>query len=122
MIYNVSMFKKIITLFFVFLTFTTAIVNAETFERVKARHILVSTQKEAIEIKKDLDEGGSFTYWAKYHSLCPSGQNGGDLGWFGRGQMVKPFEDAAFSLPIGQYSEPIQTQFGWHIIVVDDRI
>ena len=97
-------------------------VSAETFERVKARHILVDTQKEAIEIKKDLDEGGSFSFWAKYHSKCPSGQNGGNLGWFGRGQMVQPFEDAAFTLPVGQYSEPVRTQFGWHIIVVDDRI
>lgn|SRR5574344_1596474 len=116
------MIKKILALFFVFFTLTATLANAETFERVKVRHILVKTEKEAIDIKKDLDAGGSFTYWAKYHSLCPSGQNGGNLGYFGRGEMVKPFEDAAFSLPVGQYSEPIHTQFGWHIIIVDDRI
>ncbi len=114
--------NKILTLLFTIFILSTLCVSAETFERVKARHILVNTQKEAIEIKKDLDEGGSFSYWARFHSKCPSGQNGGDLGWFGKGQMVKPFEDAAFTLPVGQYSEPIRTEFGWHIIVVDDRI
>lgn len=117
------MIKKIfISCLAVFITFITTIMNAKAFERVKARHILVSTQKEAIEIKKDIDAGGSFNYYAKYHSLCPSGQNGGNLGYFGKGQMVKEFEDAAFSLPVGEVSEPVHTKFGWHIIIVDDKV
>ncbi len=116
------MIKRFVSLIVLILAFSFAFADAETFERVKARHILVKTQKEAIAIKKDLDEGGSFNYYAKYHSICPSGQNGGDLGFFGKGQMVKEFENAAFALPIGQVSEPIHTQFGWHLIVVDDRI
>lgn len=116
------MIRRFLVFIILLLTFAFCYTEAEAFERVKARHILVSTQKEAIEIKKDLDEGGSFAFYAKYHSLCPSGQNGGNLGYFGKGQMVKEFEDAAFSLPVGQVSEPVHTQFGWHIIVVDDRI
>jgi len=55
------------------------------------------------------------------NSLCPSGYNGGDLGYFGRGMMVKPFEDAAFSMEIGEVSQPVQTQFGWHLIQLTDK-
>jgi parvulin-like peptidyl-prolyl isomerase len=58
-----------------------------------------------------------FVELAKQHSKCPSGQNGGNLGLFGRGMMVKPFEDTAFGLSVGQLSAPVQTQFGWHLIV-----
>lgn len=82
---------------------------------VKASHILVKTEEEA---KKN---GASFAKIAEEKSLCPSGQNGGDLGFFGKGMMVKPFEDAAFSLEVGELSQPVQTQFGWHLIEVTDK-
>jgi peptidyl-prolyl cis-trans isomerase C len=84
--------------------------------QVRASHILVDDQERAIQLSKQIKEGGSFFDFAKQYSKCPSGRNGGDLGMFGRGQMVKAFEDAAFGLPIGEYSEPIQTQFGYHLI------
>ena len=85
-------------------------------EQVRARHILVQTLTEAMEHFEKIKAGEDFGLIAKNHSKCPSGQNGGDLGMFGRGQMVKPFEDAAFGLPVGGLSTPIQTQFGYHLV------
>lgn len=84
--------------------------------QVAASHILVSDLNTALTIKQKLNEGSNFAELAKQHSSCPSKQNGGQLGFFGRGRMVKPFEDAAFALNVGQISEPVQTQFGWHLI------
>ena len=99
--------------------------NAETIYEspnrtaVRASHLLVDTEEQALSLKADIEAGKiSFADAAAKYSKCPSGQRGGDLGVFGRGQMVKPFEDAAFSLPLNQLSEPIQTQFGYHLIVV----
>ena len=84
---------------------------------VKASHILVKTEEEANELRGKIVNGEtSFEDAAAMHSLCPSGANGGDLGFFGRGQMVKPFEDACFSMEVAEVSNPIQTQFGWHLI------
>lgn len=84
---------------------------------VKASHILVKTEDEAKKLLEEINAGKSFADAAAEVSLCPSGANGGDLGHFGRGMMVKPFEDAAFALEkVGQISEPVQTQFGWHLI------
>lgn len=85
---------------------------------VKASHILVKTEDEAKSLLEEIKSGKkTFSEIASEVSLCPSGQNGGDLGFFGKGMMVKPFEDAAFSLKeIGEISEPVQTQFGWHLI------
>lgn len=88
---------------------------------VRAGHILVNTKEEAILIKSKIDNGESFEALAKKYSKCPSGKDGGDLGYFERGQMVKSFEDAAFNLPIGKVSDPVRTQFGWHIIKVYDK-
>jgi peptidyl-prolyl cis-trans isomerase C len=89
-------------------------------DELHARHILVKTQAEAQDIKKQLDGGAKFEDIAKAKSIdTGSGANGGDLGTFARGQMVKPFEDAAFALKVGQVSDPVQSQFGWHIIRVD---
>lgn len=84
---------------------------------VRASHILVKTEDEAKSLLEEIRAGKSFAEVAEEVSLCPSGQNGGDLGFFGRGMMVKPFEDAAFAMEnIGEVSEPVQTQFGWHLI------
>jgi len=89
-------------------------------EEIHARHILVSTEAEAKEIAERLKKGEDFATLAKEKSKDPSAE-GGDLGFFGRGQMLKPFEDAAFALEVGQISEPVQTQFGWHIIKVEEK-
>ncbi len=88
---------------------------------VKASHILVKTEEEAIKIQEEINKGKDFSQAAKEFSLCPSGQNGGDLGYFTKGQMVKEFEDAAFSMEKGQLSNPIKTQFGYHLIYLTDK-
>jgi len=84
--------------------------------KVRARHILVPTLNEAVELHSKIAEGEDFAVVARKFSKCPSGQNGGDLGEFGQGQMVKPFEDATFSLELNQLSQPVATQFGYHLI------
>jgi peptidyl-prolyl cis-trans isomerase C len=81
-----------------------------------AAHILVATEDEAKAIKAELDGGTDFDALAKEKSTGPSAQNAGDLGWFGQGQMVKPFEDAVIAMKPGEISNPVETQFGWHII------
>ncbi|HBQ35669.1 MAG TPA: peptidylprolyl isomerase [Rhodobacteraceae bacterium] len=85
-----------------------------------AAHILVKTEDEAKEIRKLLDEGADFAELAKEKSTGPSGASGGSLGWFGPGMMVKPFEDAVMTLKAGQLSDPIKTQFGWHILILKE--
>lgn len=85
---------------------------------VKASHILVETEEEAISLKEEIISGKAFEDVAAENSLCPSGANGGDLGFFGRGQMVSEFENAAFDLNVGELSEPVRTNFGWHLILV----
>ena len=89
-------------------------------EEIHARHILVATEAEAKEIQERLKKGEDFATVAKEKSKDPSAE-GGDLGFFGRGQMLKPFEDAAFQLKEGEISNPVQTQFGWHIIKVEEK-
>lgn len=89
---------------------------------VRASHILVNSSYQANQIRQDILDGkGSFESFAEIYSKCPSGQNGGDLGYFKKGQMVPQFEIAAFNLPVGEISRPIWTPFGWHIIKVTDR-
>ena len=83
---------------------------------VSAKHILVETQYEAEDLQKKLAEGANFEELAQKFSKCPSGQQGGDLGEFGKGRMVPSFEEAAFGLKPGEVSEPVQTQFGYHLI------
>jgi peptidyl-prolyl cis-trans isomerase C len=84
---------------------------------MRASHILVSTLEEAESLKKRLDEGADFGDLARQHSKCPSGHNQGDLGEFGPGQMVPPFEIAVNMTPVDKVSDPVRTQFGYHIIL-----
>ena len=88
--------------------------------KIRASHILVKTEEEAIKLLEEIKNGADFAKLASEHSMCPSGRDGGDLRFFGRGMMVKPFEDAAFALKKGEVSEPVETQFGWHLIKLTD--
>lgn len=83
-----------------------------------ASHILVATEEQAKDLKAQLDGGTDFAELAKANSTDGSAAGGGDLGWFGPGMMVKPFEDAVIALQPGQISAPVQTQFGWHLILL----
>ena len=110
--------------------------NADLFkqpEKIQASHILIKIETGASEaekaealkkikrIQKELKAGGDFAELAKKHSQCPSSSKGGDLGYFARGQMVKPFEDAAFSLKPGEVSDIVETSFGYHLIKAGER-
>jgi len=88
--------------------------------KIRASHILVETKEQAENLLLDIGNGVAFEDLAKEYSKCPSGRDGGDLRWFGKGMMVKPFEDAAFALKKGEVSAPIETQFGWHLIKLTD--
>lgn len=91
-------------------------------ESVKASHILVKTEEEADKLTIQLNKGANFEELAKKNSTCPSSARGGDLDFFTRGQMVKPFEDAVFALKKGEITKkPVQTQFGWHVIKLTDK-
>jgi peptidyl-prolyl cis-trans isomerase C len=90
-------------------------------EEIHARHILVATEDEAKAIEAQLKNGADFATLAKQKSKDPGAANGGDLGWFTKDQMVPAFSDAAFKLDKGQISDPVHTQFGWHIIKVEDK-
>ncbi|WP_347311778.1 peptidylprolyl isomerase [Defluviimonas sp. SAOS-178_SWC] len=93
---------------------------AEPGKEYNAAHILVETEDEAKALKIEVDGGADFAALAKEKSTGPSGPNGGDLGWFGIGMMVKPFEDAVVKMEPGQVSDPVQTQFGWHLIKLNE--
>jgi peptidyl-prolyl cis-trans isomerase C len=87
----------------------------------KARHILVKTEDQAKELITKLDGGADFAELAKEKSLGPTGKEGGELGWFGPGQMVPPFTEAVAAMKPGNHSsKPVQTQFGWHVILLED--
>ncbi|QFT74577.1 peptidylprolyl isomerase [Ruegeria sp. THAF33] len=86
-----------------------------------ASHILVESEEEAKALKAQLDDGADFAELARENSTGPSGPNGGALGWFGKGQMVPEFEAAVIALEKGQVSEPVQTQFGWHLVKLNDK-
>lgn len=91
-------------------------------QEVKASHILVATEDDAKAIKAELEAGADFATLAKEKSTDSSAQqNGGELGYFKQADMVKPFADAAFAMEVGQLSDPVQSQFGWHIIKVEDK-
>lgn len=90
-------------------------------DSVNASHILLATEEEAKEIKDKLDQGEDFSELAKKHSTCPSKDNGGNLGTFQPGQMVKAFDEAVFSMEVGEISEPVKTEFGYHLIKLHSK-
>jgi len=109
-------------------------INAFNGEKVKASHILIDTTKlktaaeletakqKIEEVKKEIDNGADFAETAREYSTCPSAENGGDIGFFQRkGSLVEEFAEAAFSMKVGEISEPVKTQFGYHIIKVTDK-
>jgi peptidyl-prolyl cis-trans isomerase C len=89
--------------------------------KATARHILVSSQEECENIKKQIEGGTDFAEMAEKHSQCPSGKKGGDLGEFSPGQMVKEFDQVVFSEEVGKVLGPVQTQFGFHLIEITNR-
>jgi len=95
--------------------------NFQNPESVHTKHILVDEEAKAKEIKLEIEGGLSFEEAAKKYSKCPSKENGGDLGMFGRGKMVPEFEDAAFAMEVGDISGPVKTQFGYHLIKVEEK-
>lgn len=96
--------------------------DVKPVEEVKASHILVKTEEEANELIQKLNSGASFEELAKEHSIGPTGASGGDLGYFSKDQMVPEFSEAAFATKEGTYAKtPVKTQFGWHVLKVDDK-
>jgi peptidyl-prolyl cis-trans isomerase C len=89
--------------------------------RATARHILVASKEVCEDLKKQIEAGADFAAVAREHSSCPSGKQGGSLGEFGPGQMVKEFDQAVFSGEVGKVLGPIQTQFGYHLLEVTSR-
>lgn len=86
-----------------------------------ARHLLVSSEEECVQIKQQILEGADFGDMAKAHSSCPSGAQGGDLGSFGPGMMVREFDEVVFSAPLNEVQGPVKTQFGYHLLEVTSR-
>jgi peptidyl-prolyl cis-trans isomerase C len=101
--------------------YETATETIQSLEEFNASHILVESEKEALSILDSLKAGFDFSKLAQEKSTGPSGPNGGQLGWFGPGQMVPEFEAAVLVLEIGSVSQPVKTQFGWHIVKLNDR-
>ncbi len=90
--------------------------------KATARHILVETEEQCQTLKDQIESGGAeFADLAKEHSSCPSGQQGGDLGEFGPGMMVKEFDEVVFSADVNTVQGPVQTQFGYHLLEVTSR-
>jgi len=89
--------------------------------RASARHILVDSQELCSELKSKIAAGESFADLAEKHSSCPSGKQGGNLGEFGPGQMVKEFDEVVFKAPLNEVQGPVKTQFGYHLLEVTDR-
>jgi len=100
--------------------YTLRFSDAVPAQEYNAAHILVETEEEALAIKADLEGGADFATTAKEKSTGPSGPNGGSLGWFGQGAMVPSFEAAVVGLDVGAVSAPVQTKFGWHLIILNE--
>ena len=94
--------------------------NAEEETEYNAAHILVETEDEAAALIEELEGGADFATLAQENSVGPSAANGGDLGWFGAGTMVEPFFNAVTALEVGEVSQPVQTDFGWHVITLKE--
>ena len=112
--------KKIFTIILLLGCSLTS-VYAKEITKVCANHILVPTEMDAIKLKSQIKTFEDFKYYARIYSSCPSGQRGGELGCFERGQMVKPFENAAFNGNVGEVSDPVKTQFGYHLLWVTQK-
>ena len=89
--------------------------------KAAASHILLKTEEECSNIKKQIEEGSDFAQMAKEHSRCPSGKEGGDLGEFSPGQMVKEFDEVVFRDEVGKVHGPVKTRFGYHLIFIASR-
>lgn len=89
--------------------------------RASARHILVNSEEQCQQLKDEIAAGADFAELAKKHSSCPSGAQGGDLGEFGPGMMVKEFDEVVFSAEVNQVQGPVKTQFGYHLLEVTSR-
>ncbi|MEO9683455.1 MAG: peptidylprolyl isomerase [Tateyamaria sp.] len=100
--------------------YETRFADAEATEEYNASHILVETEETALAIQADIEAGADFAATAREKSTGPSGPNGGQLGWFGTGAMVPSFEAAVITLEVGEVSAPVQTQFGWHVIRLNE--
>jgi peptidyl-prolyl cis-trans isomerase C len=91
------------------------------WDEVRASHILVKTEDQCYKLKKRIADGEEFGEVAKKYSSCPSREKGGDLNWFGKGMMAAPFEQVCFYQDINVVHGPVQTKFGWHLILITDR-
>lgn len=89
--------------------------------RATARHILVDSEARCNELKAEIQNGADFAALARQHSSCPSSRDGGNLGTFGPGQMVREFDQVVFSAPVGEVQGPVKTQFGYHLVEVTNR-
>ena len=89
--------------------------------KASARHILVNSKESCENLKTQIEGGSDFAALAKEHSQCPSGKQGGDLGEFGPGQMVKEFDTVVFNEEVGKVHGPVQTQFGYHLLEITSR-
>jgi len=89
--------------------------------KARARHILVDSEQACNDLKNQIENGADFGEMARQHSSCPSGREGGDLGEFSQGQMVREFDEVVFSGEVGEVHGPVQTQFGYHLIEIVSR-
>lgn len=100
--------------------FVTEFDGREPTPEYNASHIIVETEQEAQALREQLDEGADFAELAREHSLDGAAANGGSLGWFGPGVMIPEFEQAVEAMEVGEYKGPLQTQFGWHLVLLND--
>ena len=120
--YFATELRKVVTEDEIQAAYDRFVADQDSRDEISARHILVAEEQEAIDLIEKLKGGADFASLAQEFSTGPSGPKGGDLGYFGRGQMVPDFEAAAFALEIGTFSaKPVQTQFGWHVIKLEDK-